>query len=144
VEKQSISAKQGAARKRVTILGLSTAPLLLSGGLIWAQDTGGFQTTFDVSQRLEYIEEDGFTSGSDEGLRSVTGLGFSLSSETRVQRLTFSGATNIAQNLSNGGSTEFEGTNVGLDYARFGRICCWMTTSPPAPASAKSLACAPV
>ena len=119
--KQSISAKQGAARKRVTILGLSTAPLLLSGGLIWAQDAGGIRATFDVSQRLEYIEEDGFTAGSDEGLRSVTGLGFALSSETRGQRLTFSGSTNIAQNLTNGGGTEFEGTLVALDYARFSR-----------------------
>ncbi len=119
--KQRISAKQGAARKQVTILGLSTAPLLLSGGLIWAQDAGGIRATFDISQRLEYVEEDGFTVGSDEGLRSVTGLGFALSSETRGQRLTFSGSTNVAQNLTNGGGVEFEDTLVALDYARSSR-----------------------
>lgn len=119
--KQSISAKQGAARKRVTILGLSTAPLLLSGGFIWAQDAGGIQATFDFSQRFEYTEEDGITVGSDEGLRTITGLGFTLSSESRSQRLAFSGFTNVAKNLTNSDGVEFEDTVVALDYARFSR-----------------------
>lgn len=96
--------------------GLLGAPLIVTGGVLWAQDTGGLIATFDISQRLEHIEEEGFTASDDEGLRSLTTLGFGLSSETRSQSLRFGVSTGIAQNLTNGGSTEFEDTRVSLDY----------------------------
>lgn len=113
-----ISAKQGAALKqRVKLGGVLGAPLFMTGGFLWAQDAdGGLSTTLDISQRFEHIEEEGFTGASDEGVRSLTTLSFGLSSETRTQSLAFGLSTGIAQNLTNGGSTEFEGTQASLDY----------------------------
>ena len=87
------------------ILGLSGVPLLLSGGLAFAQETGGLELTFDLSQRFEYNEESGFASSDDEGFRSITGLGFGLTTATRGRSLTFGVVTNIAQNLSESAST---------------------------------------
>jgi predicted porin len=80
-------------------------------------DTGGTTVTFGIGQRLEYIEEEGFSgASSDEGLRSLTSISFGIVSETRSQGLSFGVSTGVAQNLTNGGSTEFESTRVSLDY----------------------------
>lgn len=115
---QRISAKQGAAKKS-KLRWLVAGPMLAGPVALMAQEagTGGVTATFEIGQRLEYVEEEGFTTATtDEGLRSVTTLSFGLSSETRSQRLAFGLSTGIAQNLTNGGSTEFESTRAALDY----------------------------
>lgn len=114
---QRISAKQGAAGK-FRFRWLLVGPLVACPVGLLAQETGGLTTTFTIGQRFEYIEEDGFTAGtSDEGFRSLTSVDFELVSETRNQRLAFGVSTGIAQNLTNGGPTEFESTRVSLDYS---------------------------
>lgn len=117
---QRISAKQGAAGKS-KLRWLIAGPILACPAVLLAQETdttgGGATVTFDIGQRFEYIEEEGFTgTTSDEGLRSLTSIGFRVASETRGQALAFGVSTGIAQNLTNGGPTEFESTRVSLDY----------------------------
>lgn len=115
---QSISAKQGAAKNQ-NMKRLLAMPLLVFPAALWAQETGtgGVNITFEIGQRFEYVEEEGFVGATrDEGLRSLTTLAFGISSETRNQRLAFDLSTGVAQNLTNGGSTEFESTRASLDY----------------------------
>lgn len=115
---QHISAKQGAAKKS-KLRWLIAGPIFACPVALLAQEaeTGGATFTFEVGQRLEYVEEEGFTGVTrDEGMRSLTSLGFGISSETRNQALAFGVSTGVAQNLTNGGPTEFESTRVSLDY----------------------------
>ncbi|TDT73111.1 hypothetical protein BDE40_3293 [Litoreibacter halocynthiae] len=115
---ENIGAKKYALQKTY-LIGLLAGPLLLCPTVLLAQETdaGGVIATLEVGQRFQYIEEDGFSgSSSDEGLRSLTSVAFSVSSETHSQYLAFNLSTGIAQNLTNGGSTEFESTRASLDY----------------------------
>lgn len=115
---QNISAKQGATKK-TKLIWLLAGPLSICPTTVLSQeaDTGGAIATLEIGQRFEHIEEEGFTGAtSDEGMRSLTSIAFGISSETRSQSLAFNLSTGIAQNLTNGGSTEFESTRASLDY----------------------------
>lgn len=66
---------------------LSGILILTPIGGILAQD--GLVATFGVTQQLEYVGEQGFSTPQDEGLRAVTGLSFGLSSQNSNQQFDF-------------------------------------------------------
>jgi len=102
-------------RRGTTVALLTTAQLPLALGPAAAE---GLTASLTLSERLESIEEQGFS--EDEGVRSLTSLNFSLSSERRNQRLLLGVNTGLAYNLSgkdDGDDFEFEDTSLTLSYA---------------------------
>lgn len=88
---------------------------------VFAQDAGGFIQTFTISQRLENIDEDGFTGADASGLRSLTSLGYGISSETRTQRIALGLSSGLAFDLSGETDPTFEDSLATFDYARSSR-----------------------
>lgn len=74
--------------------------------------------TLDISQNLEYIDEEGFGSPRDEGLRARTDLQLGLLSETRTQRFELLLGAGIAFNANNDLNDEidFEEETARLSY----------------------------
>ena len=109
------------ARRAGKPVGLSLAALFaFSGGAI-AQEVGGLNLTFDVTQRLEQREEEGLAGSDGSGFRSLTTLAFDLSSETRSQSIALGASSGLAIALSDDSDVSFEDTFATLDYARSNR-----------------------
>ncbi len=104
--------KRGLAR----VLLLSSVCFLSSAASVLAQEAGGLNATFDVGQRLDYREEEGFAAGDVSEFRSLTTLGFGISSETRNQSIAFDVSSGLAITLGDDSETTFEGTQATLDY----------------------------
>jgi hypothetical protein len=102
-------------------LGLPVVALLAFSGGAAAQEVGGLNVTFDVTERIEQREEEGLVGGDSSGLRSLTTLDFGLSSETRSQSLAFVASSGLAIALSDDSDVAFEDTFSSLDYARSSR-----------------------
>lgn len=105
---------------------LTTLSLFATGlSPVLAQDGPGLVGTFRFSQGLEVSDNpDLMTSSPGTTFTSVTGLGFSLDSETRNQRFNFSLGTDLEGRFGEGASAadDFETTNnrVGVSYDREG------------------------
>lgn len=102
-----------------TYLTYSVAGLACFSGLsALAQDTGGLTASLDVSQRLEYSDNFDLDVFSNPGFRATTELGFSLASETRIQRLAFFAGGQIEFGSDNESANAFADPLVRLSYAR--------------------------
>lgn len=90
--------------KKTAVLGS-----IITGGLLFpvvqplAQE--GIRATLELGQRIETVEESGFTTPQDEGTRTLTTIDFGLTSETSNQRLDLSLNTAIAVELGSNDST---------------------------------------
>lgn len=105
-----------------TPLGVAVFSLFASAGSVAAQEGGGLNATFDVTQRFEQRQEEGFVGGDTTDFRSLTALAFGLSSETRSQRLDIGASTGLAVILDDGDNdVTFEDNSALLDYARSNR-----------------------
>ena len=113
--KETLVGRISRLRRGTTVALLTPAQLPLALGPAAAE---GLTASLTLSERLESIEEQGFS--EDEGVRSLTSLNFSLSSERRNQRLLLGVNTGLAYNLSgkdDGDDFEFEDTSLTLSYA---------------------------
>lgn len=89
---------------------------------VMAQDAGGVQVVFGVEQGIELGSNIGLEI-PDEGnsISAPTRLTFGVSSETRVQRLSFeAGGTYRFENLDGENDSELDATNMALEYTRDG------------------------
>lgn len=103
------------------VAGLLTLP---SQGL--GQADTGLQATLDLSQRLEYENDDDNDVGAnaeteENGLQTVTRLDFSLQSVTRAQVLSFQAGTGIEYRFSGDDDFQVESPIIQLDYVRSSR-----------------------
>jgi len=118
-----MAAKQIASTTRPTCAPVSLALVILLGstGGGAAQEEGGLNVGFVLTERLEYIEEDGFSGTDGSGLRSLTTLDFGLNSVTRSQSLEFGLSTGLAVPLDDYGDLGFEDNLATLEYTRSSR-----------------------
>ncbi len=118
-----MSGKQVASVTRTvfTPVGVSLIVIFGSASGVAAQDEGGLNVTLDVIQRLENIEEDGFTGTDGAGFRSLTTLGFGLSSVTRSQSLELALSSGLAVPFEGDGDAAFEDNLAAVEYSRSSR-----------------------
>lgn len=96
-----------------TVLGLLPA-LHFAGD---ARAAEGLTASFTISERLEYVDEEGSSSNKHEGFRSITGLGFALQSEGKFQRFEAGANAGLAYGFSNDDDRGFENPSARLSYA---------------------------
>jgi hypothetical protein len=92
-----------------------------SAGGLAAQEVGGLNVTFDVSQNLESRREEGFIGSDGSSFRSVTGLAFGLSSETRSQSIDLGLSSALAATFGDEDDLALENNQATLDYTRSSR-----------------------
>lgn len=92
--------------RKVTLIGaLACAPMVIPLGS-FAEE--GVRATLNLSNRLETVNESGFTQPVRDGERFVTGLNFGLTSENSYQTLGFFADTDIAYNSNDEVLDQFE------------------------------------
>ncbi len=96
---------------------LSSAFFVSDTHAVFAQEAGGVNATFDFGQQLAYRQEEGSDVDDVSEFRSLTTLGFGISSETRNQRIAFDVSTGLALTEGDEDEAVFEGTQAVLDYA---------------------------
>ena len=103
------------------LLGASCVILLASAGGLAAQDEGGLNVIFDVTQSFEGRDDEGYVETDGTSFRSLTTLAFGLSSETRSQRLAFDLSSGVAATAGDDRDVGFENTLATLDYMQSSR-----------------------
>ncbi|MDP5086097.1 MAG: hypothetical protein NWQ23_11805 [Yoonia sp.] len=95
--------------------------LVGSTAQVAAQDEGGLNAQFDITQSIESIEERGFTGIDSSGARALTALDFGLRSVTRSQRLDFGFSSGIAVPFEGDRDVTADSIRSTLGYSRNSR-----------------------
>jgi hypothetical protein len=109
------------SKAALALHGVCVLMFLASAGAGVAQDGGGLNVTFDITQSFENREEDGFSGVDGSSFRSLTTLAFGLSSETRSQSLALGLSSGLAATFDDDSDASFENSLGTLDYTRSSR-----------------------